>query len=149
MRLVASSNPNEVDRFEAIDLLVQRAVLTRLVCRELMISLELKNRTGEGFSRWRTDCSLSFLMQWIKSSLEPDEYFRPSFGIDAMTVPNDCLHLIDEIRDGARVCEALAMLQTADTASDVMNDMMDIEKLKIYWERHGTAAMPPALHSRQ
>lgn len=142
MRLVASSNPNEVDRFEAIDLLVQRAVLTRLVCRELM------NRTDERFSRWRTDCSLSFLMQWIKSSLEPDEYFRPSFGIDAMTVPDDCLHLIDEIRDGARVCEALAMLQTADTASDVMNDMMNIEKqLNIYWQRHGTAAMPPALHA--
>mgnify|MGYP003488483151 CR=1 FL=1 len=142
MRLVASSNPNKVDRFEAIDLLVQRAILTRLVCRELM------NRTDEGFSRWRTDCSLSFLMQWIKSSLEPGEYFSPSFGIDAMTVPDDCLHLIDEIRDGARVCEALAMLQTADTASDVMNDMMNIEKqLNIYWQRHGTAAMPPALHS--
>lgn len=141
MRLVASSNPNEVDRFEAIDLLVQRAVLTRLVCREL------SDRTDERFSRWRTDRSLNFLMQWINSSLEPGDYFKPSFGIDAMSAPDDCLHLIDEIRDGARVCDALAMLQTADTESDVMNDMMNIEEqLRIYWQKHGNAALPPALH---
>ena len=36
MRLVASSNPDDVGRDQALHLLTERAVLTRAVCRELM-----------------------------------------------------------------------------------------------------------------
>lgn len=142
MRLVASSVPDEVDRFEAIDLLVQRAVLTRLVCRELL------DRTEGKFSRWRTGSALGFLMQWINALPDSDQYQGASAGIDSMTVPGDCLHLVAEIRDGARVCDALVMLQSADTPSDVMNDMMCLEKeLEKFWRKHSSPALPPPLHS--
>jgi hypothetical protein len=35
MRLVASSNPEDVNRDQALHLLTERAVLTRALCREL------------------------------------------------------------------------------------------------------------------
>ena len=141
MELVASSTPGEVERFAAINALVQRSVLTRLVCQEL------STRTSDGeFSRWRTDIALGFLMHWITSLPGSGEYFQASFGIDSMTVPDDCVHLIEEIRDGAKVCDDLLMLQSADTASDVYNDMMRIEKgLEVYWRKYQSPAWPPSL----
>lgn len=142
MQLIASSKPGEVDRYAAIDLLVQRSVLTRLVCRELV------DRTDGEFSRWRTGSALRFLLQWLEKLPGCEEYHGASYGIDSMSVPDDCLHLLEEIRDGARVCDALAMLQSADTQSDYMNDMMHIdEALEIYWHKHGSPALPPPLHS--
>jgi hypothetical protein len=141
MRLVASSNPGDVDRFEAINLLVQRAILTRNVCRELI------DRSDGKFCRWRTDSALGFLMQWIGLLIQREEVYFASDGIDLMTVPDDCYHLVEEIRDGARVCDALAMLQSADTQSDVMNDMMRIEEeLDNYWRKHASAAQPPSAY---
>lgn len=140
MRLVTSSDPSEVDRFEAIDLLVQRAVLTRLVCRELV-----ERRDGK-FSRWRTDIALRFLMQWISSLPGPEKFLHPWSRLDTMLAPNDCLHLVDEIRDGARVCDALTLLQCADTDSDAESDLVNLEKaLNDYWEKHSIAAFPPPL----
>jgi hypothetical protein len=143
MRLVASSNPDDVDRFEAIDLLVQRAVLTRMVCRELA---ELPDGR---FSRWRASTAHGFLMSWISSLPGYEGYPKASFDIDAMAVPDDCTQLLEEIRDGARVCEALAMLQSADTASDFDNDMRYLkEALDAYWQQHPSAAQPPPVRLR-
>lgn len=141
MELAASSALGEVDRYAAINMLLQRAVLTRLVCQELIT----KNSDGE-FCGWRANIALGFLMQWIKSLPGSGQYFHASFGIDSMTVPEDCLHLIDEIRDGAEVCDSLLMLQSADTASDVVNDLMHIEEgLEVYWRKHQSPAWPPPL----
>jgi hypothetical protein len=36
LRLVASSDPSAVDRDNAVHLLVERAILTRMVCHELL-----------------------------------------------------------------------------------------------------------------
>lgn len=142
MKLVASSNPSLVDRFEAIGLLTQRSVLTRLVCSELA------NRTDGRVNRWRADTALSFLVTWIASLPDSGSYPRPSSGIETMIVPDDCGALADEIRDGALVCDALAMLQTADTDSEWRSDMTQLdEALAAYMEKHPTPALPPALRS--
>jgi hypothetical protein len=135
MRLVASSIPGEVERSAAIDALIERAVLTRMVCREL------RERVDGRFSRRRTYAALGFLMWWINSLPGATKAFRASDNIDSMIVPKGCGNLLEEIRDGSKVCDALAMLQSADTESDVRNDMRIIEmELKAYWEKHGTAA---------
>ena len=141
MKLVASSNPSDVDRCEAIGLLVQRAVLTRMVCQELI------DRTNNEFNcRWRADTALGFLMEWISLLTGSEEVFSATDGIDLMSIPDDCLHLIDEIRDGARVCDALAMFQSADTKSDVMNDTIHLKKqLNTYWKKHSSVALPPSV----
>lgn len=140
MQLVASSNPSEVDRFQAIDLLVQRSVLTRLVCSELA------DRTDGRVNRWRADTALQFLVLWIASLPGSDPYPYPTSGIETMIVPDDCGALADEIRDGALVCDAFAMLQTADTDSDWDSDMMRLdEALAAYMKKHSTPALPPAL----
>lgn len=141
MELVASSTPGEVDRYAAIQALVQRSVLTRLVCQSL-IETDVEGQ----FCGWRANTALAFLMWWVESLPGSEEYFQPSCGIDSMAVPDDCLHLIEEIRDGARVCDALLMLQSADTESDVTNDIVRIEKeLKVYWKKHQSPTWPPSL----
>ena len=58
-------------------------------------------------------------------------------GIDAMTVPDDCQELIQEMRDGANVCESLFMLTTADTNSEVEHDDQQLQhSLDEYREHH-------------
>lgn len=61
-----------------------------------------------------------------------------------MIVPDDCLNLLEEIREGSRVCNALIMSHSGDTA-DIFSDTVRIEKsLENYWGRHGSPAIPLA-----
>lgn len=137
MKLVASSDPSEVPRFEARQLLLQRAVLTRMVCRELMDKPEAKLSRSS-----RADAALGFLMEWIYSQPQCSNFPRPSSGIDSMIVPDGCSELQEEIRDGAAVCDALIMLDSADTDSDWQSDMSRIEEaLENYWSKHNSPSI--------
>jgi len=139
--MVRSSNPGDVDRDTAVRLLSERAVLTRAACRELLDS--------EGsFDGRRPSIALSFLLQWIRENLpesikvEP----HPADGIDRMVVPDNCRDLLQEIRDGAEVCEALFILFTADTPSQFRGDEKSIhDRLAAYWANHGSAARAPSV----
>ena len=138
MRLVASSDPTEVTRFEARELLFQRAVLTRMVCRELLDKPE-----AELCRSSRADSALGFLMQWIYSQPQCPADPKPSSGIDTMIVPDGCLELLEEIRDGAVVCDALTWLDTADKDDEWESDMSRIKKaLDNYWNKHKSPTIP-------
>lgn len=132
IRLVASSDPSEVPRFEARQLLLERAVLTRMVCRELIEKPE-----GKLGRSCRADAALGFLMRWICSQPQCPTSPRPSSGIDSMSVPDGSSELLEEIRDGAAVCDAFTMLDSADTNSHWLSDMSRIEEaLENYWSKH-------------
>ena len=134
IRLVASSDPSAVSRFEARQLLLQRAVLTRMVCRELMDKPEVMHCRSS-----RADAALGLLMEWIYSQPQCPTSPHPSSGIDSMIVPDGCSELLEEILDGAVVCVALTMLDSADTDSDWQSDMSRIEKaLENYWSKHNS-----------
>jgi hypothetical protein len=138
MRLVASSDPSAVSRFEARELLLQRAVLTRMVCRELIEKPEAKRCLSS-----RADAALGFLMGWIYSQPRCPSDPSPSYGIDSMVVPDGCSELLEEIRDGSAACDALTGLRSADNDSEWDSDMSRIEgALEIYWNKHSSPTIP-------
>jgi hypothetical protein len=144
-QIVISSPAEVAARFEAQDavardralwLLAERAVLTRAVCRELQDS------GGEFYGR-RPFRALALLLEWVQSNF-PQPVATAENGLDAMVVPEDCQDLLREIRDGAEICDALAMLTTADNALDEEGDKKAIaRKLAAYWEAHAQIVKPP------
>jgi hypothetical protein len=150
MRLVGSSHPGDVERDAAVRLLAERAVLTRAVCRELVDA-------GDRFAERRQCVALAFLLRWIAENLPESLRFQsaagslcqrephPSDGIDRMVVPEGCDDLLQEIRDGAQVADALAMLLTADNSLQARGDEAVIrDRLAAYWARHGAAVRAPS-----
>ncbi|MDX1945186.1 MAG: hypothetical protein SFU86_07255 [Pirellulaceae bacterium] len=149
MNLAESSRAGDVGRDAAVRRLAERAVLTRAMCREL-------TEATKGFSERRPLVAMGFLLRWIGENLPECLQFRaaagnlcqreakPSDGIDLMIVPRGCEGLIAEIRDGAAVGDALFMLFTADTMSQLRADEERIrDQLAIYWQRHGLPTRAP------
>jgi hypothetical protein len=139
MRLMASSNPDDVDRDKALHLLTERAVLTRAVCRELLDS-------GGVFNGRRPFAALALLSQWVDATFFPQDDV-PSLsavgGLDDMVVPEDCEDLMREIRDGAEVCDLLILHKYGDTC-DYDSDREAIAKsLDAYWKAHAQIVHTP------
>lgn len=133
MRLVESSDPGAVARHNAIYLLVERAVLTRAVCREVLEG----NCDGR-----RQVVALSHLRSWI-AKFFPNPSGRepyPEDGLQEMVVPENCLKLAQEIRDGSRVCQALFMMTWADSSGEEAADRTRLKvELDAYWANHAVA----------
>jgi hypothetical protein len=149
MRLVGSSNPGDVGRDTAVHLLAERAVLTRSICHELTDVI------GPLVDR-RQCVALALQLEWIGKNLPESFQFRaaagnlcqreprPSDGIDLMVVPAGCEDLLQEIRDGAHVGDALARLLTADSALESRADEAVLrERLADYWTKHAKAVRAP------
>jgi hypothetical protein len=139
MRLVHSSVPGAVERDAALRLLSERAVLTRMLCRELV---EAKGDLPDR----RASTALSILLSWIAENfpqsvrIEP----RPSDGLDQMAVSEEGRGLLAEVREGAGVGEALFMLMTADSSIAAKHDKVILkDRLESYWAKHGVAVRPP------
>jgi hypothetical protein len=109
MRLVGSSTPGAVERDSALVLLVERAVLTRMLCTEAQDHFSKLSR--------RPDAAFGFLLGWIDRKF-PNRSRGPyaADGIAEMVVPKGCEPLMEEIRAGAEVAKAYEMLQTADSS---------------------------------
>ncbi|MBY0458898.1 MAG: hypothetical protein K2V38_16290 [Gemmataceae bacterium] len=148
--MVESSHLDGVTWDTAMRLLTERAVLTRAVCREV-------TEAGDGFGGRRQCIALSFLLRWIVENLPESLQYRAasgnlcrdepraSHGIDLMLVPDGCEGVLQEIRDGAEVGDALRMLMTADNHLQARGDEAVIrERLATYWARHGTAVRTPS-----
>jgi hypothetical protein len=141
VRRTGSSIPGAVERDTALRLLSERAVLTRMLCRELVES------NGDLPDR-RVSTALSILLIWIARNcpesvkVEP----HPSDGLDRMAIPEGGQDLLAEIREGARVGEAFFMFMTADTSRQAKHDEAVLrERLEHYWARHSVAVRPPWL----
>jgi hypothetical protein len=133
MRLVESSEPGAVERDNAIHLLTERAVLTRMVCFELVDIVHRRSVDR------RVHTALSLLSGWVHEKMpgsvrvEP----HPADGINEMTIPAGYEKLVEEIRAGARVGEALFMYYTADTSYQADQDWASVqERLAQYWAEH-------------
>jgi hypothetical protein len=133
MRLVESSEPGAVERDNAIHLLTERAVLTRMVCFELVDIVRRRSVDR------RVHTALSLLLAWVHEKMpgsvrvEP----HPADGINEMTIPAGYEKLVEEIRAGAQVGEALFMYYTADTSYQADQDWASVqERLAQYWAEH-------------
>ena len=133
MRLVQSSVPGAVERDNAIHLLTERAVLTRMVCFELVDIVRRRSVDR------RVHTALSLLLAWVHEKMpgsvrvEP----HPADGINEMTIPAGYEKLVEEIRAGAQVGEALFMYYTADTSYQADQDWASVqERLAQNWAEH-------------
>jgi hypothetical protein len=137
MSLVASSNPDDVGRDQALHLLTERAVLTRAVCRELLDS-------GGVFNGMRPLTALALLFQWIHGTFPQSGHTdSPWHGLDDMVVPEGCEDIVREIRDGAEVCDLLILFKYGDTC-DYESDREAIAKsLDAYWKAHDQIVHTP------
>lgn len=132
MKLVRSSVPGAVERDEAIRLLVERATLTRMVCLELRDS-------DIGRPDMRPQVALFHLLHWVDENMRQHVHVEPRAddGIEQMIVPVGYQELVSEISAGAKVCDALFMLLTADSGLQAKNDRETIQdRLASYWARH-------------
>jgi hypothetical protein len=136
-RIIQSSEPGAVERDRAIWLLIERAVLTRLVCRELA---ETTKRTGR-----RPVTALDLLLGWVNQHFSSFVHVEPHArdGLEAMAVPEGCEDLYQEIVAGTEVCEALFMAMTADSPNFQTRDLKRLDALlKHYLDAHGELATP-------
>jgi hypothetical protein len=132
MRLVQSSELGAVERDQAIRLLTERAVLTRMVCRELLDS------DIHGSDR-RPQAALYSLLRWIDENQREHVRIEPQAddGLEHMVVPEGYAELVPELEAGAKVCKALFMLFTADNGLQAAHDRATIKtRLTAYWEQH-------------
>lgn len=127
MRMVRSSVPGATDRDHAIRLLNSRAVLTRMVCREL------KDGAVQG-DDLRPQTALFILLRWISDNLPGSVRVEPRAddGIDQMIVPDGYADLV-----GAQVGKAQFMLLTADNRIQQESDRENLKRaLAVYWAEH-------------
>lgn len=132
-RIVASSTPGAVERDESIRLLTKRAVLTRMVCREA-------SECNGKFLHRRPGASLWLLGLWLDQNwpIELHRYNRYST-LGAISIPEDCQDLVDEIIDGGVVCDAISMIQTSDNEREYTSDSSRInDALQEYWGKHAS-----------
>lgn len=131
MRLVRSSVPGAVERDETIRLLSERAVLTRMVCRELMDSADPADR--------RPHAALFVLLSWIaanRAESSPIEA-QANEGLDRIIPPEGYADLLAEIKAGAEVCRTLFLLFTADNRLQAAQDRDAIQtRLSNYWTQY-------------
>ena len=122
MRLVASSDSDAVSRDQALWLLRERVVLTTAVCHEL-------RQSNGRYTDARARAALDLLRRWLGERYDADVETHPSDGLDGMVVPEGAESLMDELRTGTEICEALAMLWTADTERELDGDKARISSL--------------------
>ena len=118
MRLVDSSDPDAVARDQLLHHLLERAVLTSQVCREL-------HRSGGSYDDRRPIVALGILTRWMREQYEFDPDLDVVFDSYLADFPetDDTRALLSELQLGARVCRDLAMLWTADMQSEYESDM--------------------------
>jgi hypothetical protein len=122
MRLVSSTDPGAVARDQALWLLRERVVLTTAVCHELQ-------RSNFRYIDSRARAALDLLRRWVGERYEADVETHASDGLDEMLVPEGAEDLMAELRAGTAICEALAMLWTADTQRELEGDKARIRHL--------------------
>jgi hypothetical protein len=134
VKLVHSSVPGAVERDQAIRLLTERAVLTRMVCRELF------ETNPDHFDR-RPLVALHHLLGWIATHYPDSLRGEPhaADGLDGIEIPKGLEALFQEIKAGAKVCEAFFMLTTADNDIQYTSDRVHLSaRLESYWQSHPT-----------
>ena len=134
MRLVASSDPFEVPREQARDLLYERLALTE------RIAAALHATKGEYVDRVAS-AGVRLLLAWIASHFEL-EAGKPTTmwdAMDDMTVPPGSEDVMDRLRSATYVASCLTMLYTADTQDESRHDRNELIAALDSWRRRRPA----------
>src|SRR4051794_24171566 len=141
VRLVDSSDPGAVDRWQADRLMQERLVLANAVCAELEVSSE---PSGPFIS-----AALDLLRSWVRAHTPPDEgEIHPSDGLEQMVVPEGSEDLMAALRATSAVCDAVAMLYTADTPSEYASDSQHVAAFLRGWLKSRRAERSSAAKRR-
>lgn len=122
MRLIGSSDRGAVARDRALWLLRERVVLATAVCHEL-------RRADGNFTDARARAALDLLRHWVSERYAADGETHPGDGLADMLVPAGGEQLMAELTAGTEICEALAMLWTADTQRELDGDSARLQRL--------------------
>lgn len=121
MRLIESTDPEQVIRYNVRAHYTQRLVLVAAACRELQ-------RDPQSAAVGRPQAALALLDTWMR-----DAYDLPAgrdipyrHGLDDPRLAKYASDLQRELELGTTVCEAHFRLFTADTESDYRNDLAGI-----------------------
>src|SRR3712207_541342 len=98
MRLVASSEPGAVERWNAGRLLEERVVLATAVVRELQ-------RCDGRYAAGRPAAALALLRRWVSERYEADVETHAEDGLDSMLVPDGYDDVMAELMAATEVCE--------------------------------------------
>jgi len=122
LRLVESSNPDDVTRHNVRAHYTERLVLTASVCRELQ-------REPDGFVGGRAEAALDLLNQWMREryDLPKDRDVDYSHGLDDPRLVEYASDMQRELELATNVCSAFFMLFTADTESQYRGDLREIK----------------------
>jgi len=121
---------------DEIDLLVGGAVLTRMFCAELKDCRALQGNCGK-----RVRSAARLLFQWV----EARGYSRPSllaYALKSTDVGRECFEVLQELLNGATVCDDYEVLMSADYSREADEDWARLqEHLASYWSKHGVPAL--------
>ena len=120
-RLIGSSVPGEVEAAQAKALLYERLVLSSAVCRHLAQS--------SSYIDPLPTTALTLLLRWVADHYEAHVETHPSDGLSTMMVPAGSRALMSRLVKQAEICEAYAMMFTADTQNELRGDEEEITRL--------------------
>jgi hypothetical protein len=128
-------SPDDDARDERIALLVEGAVLTRMVCTELLY------REDGHIYGVRVNSAVNVFCRWLQTRGYPSPSHL-AYDIKSMVVENNCLDLLEELDDGAIVYQDYQLLLSADYPSEADSDMARLEEhLASYWSKHKSPAV--------
>ncbi len=133
MRLVESSNPEQVVRYNVRSHYAQRLVLVAALCREL-------HRHPDDPVSDRPQAALNVLSQWMVEAydLPSGRGIDYKHGLDDPRLAKYASDMQRELELGTKVCEAYFMLFTADTQYDYDSDQASIRRwLTAYMAKFG------------
>ncbi|GAA2567370.1 hypothetical protein [Mycolicibacterium diernhoferi] len=133
MRLIDSSDSEQVTRYNVRSHYTQRLVLVAALCRELQ-------RHPDDLVGGRPQAALNVLNLWMVEAydLPRNRDIGYQHGLDDPRLAEYASHIQRELELGTKVCEAYFMLFTADTQSDYDRDRTRIrERLDHYVAEFG------------
>ena len=130
LRLISSSDPDEVRRDKLRWKFEERVVLTSAVCRELMATVR-----GAGYRR--SQVALALLEAWMISNYDsPHDWVKFDFGLDDPDLEQVASDLAVELKLGSAVCRNFDMLMHADTQREMDSDKEDIRRSLADYSAH-------------
>lgn len=133
MRLIDSSDSEQVTRYNVRSHYTQRLVLVAAICRELQ-------QHPDDLVGGRPQAALSVLNLWMVEAYDvpPNRDIDYKYGLDDPRLAKYANDLQRELELGVAVCEAFFMLFTADTQGDYERDRARIgERLDHYVAEFG------------
>lgn len=122
LRLIGSSNPDDVTKHAVRAHYYQRLVLNASVCREL-------KPAPEDVTAGRVTAALHLLAGWMQDAYElPGGDIKYTHGLTDRRLMDYAADMVHELGLGAQVCDALSRSYTADKSWELEGDIKEIRR---------------------